>query len=117
MRKPTLYIFFLVAALGLLLAACNGVIDDTGGDLNVAPPPANDGGEADSPPDPPPPDTSVDEGEPQQDQADPDEAAADLPPKPALGFEFGETELEATDPALVNLSSGELHLVEMFAFW
>ena len=36
---------------------------------------------------------------------------------PQLGFELGDPQLKSTDPAGVALASGEVQLVEFFAFW
>ena len=36
---------------------------------------------------------------------------------PSLGFALGDPELHATDPSTVLLASGQLQLIEFFAFW
>ena len=47
-------------------------------------------------------------------EPEPEEAAA--PPQEKL-FVASERPLESTDPTGVNLSSGQYHLVEFFAYW
>ncbi|KAA3647253.1 MAG: hypothetical protein DWQ07_07055 [Chloroflexi bacterium] len=37
--------------------------------------------------------------------------------RPALGFEYGSSNLKATPLGSVSLASGEVQLVEFFAFW
>ena len=37
--------------------------------------------------------------------------------RPALGFEPGDPNLKASNPDSVNLASGQIRLIEFFAFW
>jgi hypothetical protein len=138
MRKRVLLLFSLVALAAMLLSACTGVIDDQ---ADVVLPPESSGnnvGSADvqpeqnTQPDPPasngneetpsngeePPSNSGEEQSEQPPTEEPQgEQAPALMPKPEMGYDLGAAGLVATDPNQVNLTSGELHLVEMFAFW
>jgi hypothetical protein len=137
MRKRVLLLFSLVALAAVVLSACNGVIDDQA-DVVLLPESSNsDAGNADvqqdqnTQPDPPasngdeePPlnseESSSNSGEDlaEQPAEEPQgEQAPALMPKPEMGYDLGAAGLVATDPNQVNLTSGELHLVEMFAFW
>ena len=127
MRRREILLFSLVALAALVLSACGGVIDDqteplllpdtssnTVENVEVQPdqgmvsdPPTSTGGEQQLEP-------PVVEGEKQPDQPD---QKADLPARPALGFDLGESQLRASDPNQINLASGQPQLVELFAFW
>lgn len=131
MRKRALLLFSLVALAALVLTACGGVIDDQGTQSVVQDSSDNSGNtpaqpDQGAPPEPPPADAEgqsdlpADAGEGQAVQSDQETQAdqsADLPSKPELGFDLGASMLVASDPNQVNLASGELQLVELFAFW
>jgi hypothetical protein len=124
MRKRVILMFSLVALAAVLLTACTGVIDDQGAQPVVPDSSGNTGNTADTQPDQAPPqDPSPSEGETQQGQGEQDnqenheEQAPVLPPIPELGFSPGSSQLVASDPNQLDLASGELHLVELFAFW
>lgn len=36
---------------------------------------------------------------------------------PELGFALGDPKLKATDPSTVSLASGQIQVIEFFAFW
>jgi hypothetical protein len=130
MRKRVLLLFSLVALAALMLSACTGVIDDQAEVVLLPESSNNDAGQADPPPDqntqPDPPPSNGEEppansGEEQPEQAPTEEPQGEEAPalmlRPSLGYDLGAAELVATNPNTVNLTSGELHLVEMFAFW
>jgi hypothetical protein len=127
MRKPVIKLFSMMVFGALLLSACSGLISVDQPDPPTPTPEINSsaggGDTVDSQPDQP---EAPSEGESAQNDSQPAEdgeesadtsESAALPPRPALGFENGDSELEATDPNQVDLASGELYLVEMFAFW
>lgn len=124
MRKRIILMFSLVSIAAVMLTACRGVISETGkpaegqdivGSGNTT------GNSVDTQPDQPAaPVSAPSEGETQPDQGEDitvEEPVGNLPAKPELGFGLGRAELVATDPSQVNLASGRLQLVEMFAFW
>jgi hypothetical protein len=130
MRKRVLLLFSLVALAAIALSACGGVIDDQADVILPPESPNNDVGNVDAQPeqntqpDPPPSngeEPPVNSGEEQPEQPPTEEPQGEqapaLMPKPALGYDLGAAGLVATNPDSVNLASGELHLVEMFAFW
>ena len=124
MIKRVSIIFSLVALAAVLLTACTGGIDDPSSPPVVQDLSGNTGNTADTQPDQEPlPESSPPEGESEQDQPDQqdqenqDEQAPVLPPRPELGFAFGDSQLKASDPNQIDLASGELHLVDLFAFW
>ena len=124
MRKRLILLFSLMALTALLLSACTGMISESGQpdtNPNTSGSGDNAGNTGDSQPDqaalvdPP-----VSEGESQPNQGEEstgDQPAVSLQNKPELGFPLGKAELVATDPSEVDLASGRLQLVEMFAFW
>lgn len=47
--------------------------------------------------------------------ADPADPSVETAPE--LGFALGDPNLRATDPSTVSLASGQIQLIEFFAFW
>lgn len=125
MRKRLIEYISLLGMAAILLSACSGLIGvEQATDTPVANP-AEGGRANDSQPGQPAPvEPQPAEGDSAPAAADVpagsengEEASAALPPRPELGFSPGATQLEASDPSQVVLASGELKLVELFAFW
>jgi hypothetical protein len=124
MRKRYILLFSLMAVAVLMLSACTGVIaesDQPDANPNASGNVDSAGNTVDTQPDqaaPVDPPTTSGESQPDQGgESNGDQAAANLPTRPELGFPLGKAELVATDPSNVNLASGRIQLIEMFAFW
>jgi len=110
MYRRRFFLFPLALGLSALLAACSsggGGGNPTERPASYTPPAA----EASATPEgyPLPPETPPTSAPPQP-YPQPTEAGAVAPPTP-------RQELTATDPASVQLASGQVQLLEFFAFW
>jgi outer membrane protein OmpA-like peptidoglycan-associated protein len=114
MRKR-LFSLFLVVLLAAVLSACFGTIPVQEPTPTWTPLPVDDSSPENGvqPEQPAVQEPQTDQGSDSSDQ----QASAELPVLPEMGFAFGETELQASDPNQLDLTSGGPYLVELFAFW
>jgi hypothetical protein len=124
MRKRMIRLFSMVVLSAVLLSACFGTIPSTPTPTPVPPDTSAANDDNSVQPEPPaanPPEKAdaadQSEGEPDKDSVEEEQEAAALPSLPELGYAYGASQLKATDPNQVDLTSGKIHLVELFAFW
>ncbi|NOH12824.1 MAG: hypothetical protein HND51_14375 [Chloroflexi bacterium] len=106
-NRRSIEIIAVLSVMLLLLAAC--------GSNAVEPVVQEEPAEVAAPIEEQPEVETVDEapvGEP-SDEEQPEEATSGFTP----GFELGDDSLIATDPGTVSLASGEIQVLEFFAFW
>lgn len=123
-KKGFPLLILITFAGGLVLAACA----PTQAPAVQSPPdtaPSAAAGDAGPPPESQPPavdaPVQTDQPEPQPTATDAQQTQTDPQPEevapPPLGFEPGDRQLKASDPSGVVLASGEVQLLEFFAFW
>ena len=109
--RKRIWLSMAVVLIGaMLLAACGGTAEPA--EVEAPPPEVEEAA-------PPVVENAVEE--PMEEPPAPVEDSAPVEAgeeeMPQLGFELGDPQLKSTDPAGVALASGEVQLVEFFAFW